>query len=248
MRRQHLIIRLLFVLIFAPALLLGQVNIRQALLSQRLEVTGASHVDLRLEPQRRSFKSVALAVAYSLVLPGMGDLYADNFTAGKYYLMADGGLWLTYAGFRLEATWVRQDAQLFATQHSSASFAGKGSQFAVDLGNYVDVQAYNEAKLRNGEYDRLYDPQSSYAWGWDSDANRLAYKNRRTRSDEIVRNSEFVLGALALNRILAAFSAWRATASYNRRAAQESNFDVGVRVTGVTTGSPGVALTLRKTF
>jgi hypothetical protein len=248
MRRKYVSIRLGLAIVFTPALLLGQVNIRQALLSQRLDVTGVRHVDLRLEPQTRSFKSVGLAVLYSVVLPGMGDLYADNFSTGKYYLMGDAGLWLTYAGFRLEATWVRQDAQSFATQHSSASFAGKGSQFAVDLGNYLNVDAYNEAKLRNGEYDRLYDPQSTFAWSWDSDASRLTYKSHRTRSDEIVRNSEFLLGALALNRILAAFSAWRATVDYNRRVTQESNFDVGVRVTGMATGSPGVELTLRKTF
>jgi hypothetical protein len=178
----------------------------------------------------------------------MGDLYADNFSTGKYFVMADAGLWLTYAGFRVQASWLKQDARSFALQHSSAMFAGKDDQFAVNLGNYSGVDAYNQAKLRNGEYDQLYDPYSTYAWGWDSDANRLAYKARRTRSDEVVRNSEFVLGALVLNRIVAALSAWRAAAVFNERLAAGEKWQMGVHVSGGLRGSPGIELTLRRTF
>jgi hypothetical protein len=248
MRRQHLSSRLALAILLAPSILLSQVNIRQALLAQKLDVQENVRVDLRLQPLAESRKSVVLAVVYSVLLPGMGDLYADHFQAGKYYVMADAGLWLTYAGFRVEAGWLKQDAQSFALQHSAASLAEKDAQYAVNVGNYSSVDAYNQAKLRNGEYDKLYDPRSSYAWSWDSDASRLAFKSRRTRSDEVLRNSEFVLGGLVLNRIVAALSAWRATALFNERVAAGSKVKMGLRVTGGLTGPPGIQLTLQKTF
>ncbi len=41
-----------------------------------------------------SKKSVGLAAIYSLLLPGMGELYAEGFSSGKYFLIAEGVLWL----------------------------------------------------------------------------------------------------------------------------------------------------------
>jgi len=248
MRRMRVTIPLAVAILLDFSTVFAQVNIRQELLSQKLEMTENARVDLRLQPPSGSSKSVALAVVYSLLLPGMGDLYAEHFSTGKYFVMADAGLWLTYAGFRMQASWLKQDAQSFASQHSSASFAGKDAQFAVNLGNYASVDAYNQAKLRNGEYGLLYDPRSSFSWNWDSDADRLAYKARRARSDEVVRNSEFVLGALVLNRIVAALSAWRATTLFNERQTPDDKVQMGVHVTGDLTGSPAIALTFRKTF
>jgi hypothetical protein len=35
-------------------------------------------------------KSAGLAALYSLVLPGMGELYAEGFSSGKYFLLAEG--------------------------------------------------------------------------------------------------------------------------------------------------------------
>jgi hypothetical protein len=248
MRRMHLNTALALAILLCPSILLGQVNIRQTLLNQKFDAGEDARVDLRFQPPAGSSKSVVLAVVFSSLLPGMGDLYADNFSTGKYFVMADAGLWLTYGGFRVQANWLKQDAQTFASQHSSASFAGKDAQFAVNLGNYSSVDAYNQAKLRNGQYDQLYDPHSAFAWSWDSDADRLTYKTRRTRSDEVVRNSEFVLGGLVLNRIIAALSAWRATTLFNERLGGGDNLQMGVHVTGGLTGSPGIEVTLRKTF
>ena len=43
-----------------------------------------------LTSSRGEKKAVGLAVVYSLVLPGMGELYADGFSSGKYFLIAEG--------------------------------------------------------------------------------------------------------------------------------------------------------------
>ena len=43
-------------------------------------------------------KSVGLGIIYSLLLPGMGELYADAYNTGKYFTIADGVLWGTLIG------------------------------------------------------------------------------------------------------------------------------------------------------
>ena len=38
-------------------------------------------------------KNTGLAILYSALLPGMGELYAGDYSSGKYFTIADGVLW-----------------------------------------------------------------------------------------------------------------------------------------------------------
>lgn len=181
----------------------------------------ASNANLSQPPALQSItmpskKSVLLAIAASLILPGMGELYAGNFnTSGKYVLLAEGGIWSTYAGIRLHGTWIRNDARAFATAHSGISMGGKDEQFEVNIGNFLSTDEYNQAKLRNREFDLIYsDP--GYNWRWDSDVSRLRFKDQRIRSDHIFQTSKFVIATAVVNRIVSAFSAGRAVGAHNR--------------------------------
>jgi hypothetical protein len=100
-------------------------------------------------------KSVFLAITLSLLVPGTGELYAGNFESGKYSLLAEGAIWVTYAAFTTHGNWVRRDARVFATERAGASFASKTDKFDVDIGNYRSMDEYNQAKLRNREFDLL---------------------------------------------------------------------------------------------
>lgn len=193
-------------------------------------------------------KSVTLAVVYSLLLPGMGELYAGNFSSGKYFLITDAGLWLGYGGFRYYGQWLRTDARSYASQFAGANFDGKDEAFEVNMGNFNSLEEYNEAKLRNREFDLLYDPHSSFAWRWESDMTRLRFKDQRIRSDEIFQSSRFVIGALVLNRIISAFSAGRAAAAYNRDLKGESAWRFGADVAGGILNPHGLELKVSRTF
>jgi len=170
-----------------------------------------NYQDAQQPPQ----KSVPLAVVMSALVPGTGELYAGNFSSGKYTLMAEAAIWVTYAAFYTHGNWIRQDARLFASERAGANFSSKGDQFDVNIGNYLSVDDFNQAKLRSRENDLIYtDP--SYYWKWDSDADRISFKNARIRSDENYQDAKFVIAAAVINRIFSAFSAGRATAAYNR--------------------------------
>ena len=193
-------------------------------------------------------KSVLLAVASSLILPGMGELYAGNFDAGKYNFIADGVLWLGYAGVLTQSGWIRRDARAFAVEHSGAMFDGKNDQYEVNLGNFMTTEEYNQAKLRNRELDLLYTaPQ--YLWQWDSDGNRARFKDLRIRSDEWRQASGFIVAALVVNRIISAFAAGRMVSRINREFDVEPDADVSLGVLPSTRwGEPGISLMLRGRF
>ena len=210
---------------------------------------GLDHAQLRLQddPQFGSGKkSVLLAVGLSLILPGAGEWYAGNLSTGRYFMAVDGGLWLTYAGFSFQGTWTRSDARLFATEHGGAVFQGKDEQFDVNIGNYLSLVDYNNAKLRNREIDLLY-TGADYQWQWDADANRLTYKGLRIRSDQMFQNARFVLGALIVNRIISAFSAWRSANSFNRSYSEE-RWGLKAQVTGGVLDSHGVSFVVTRYF
>jgi len=161
-------------------------------------------------------KSVFLAVAASVVMPGLGEWYAGNFNeSGRFSLGTEGVLWVTYAGLRLHSTWVRDDARLFGSQMAGVSFAGKDTDFEVNVGNFMTVEEYNDAKSTGRESDKMYtDP--AYAWTWTSEAARQRFKDQRIRSDRIKESSKFVLAGMAVNRIISAFAAGRGAAAANR--------------------------------
>lgn len=226
---------------------LAQTRIQDALFKR-----GNANVE-RLDPilyqdaQPIPFKSVTLAVVLSALVPGTGELYAGSFETGKYAMMAEAAIWITYAAFYTHGNWVRQDARLFASEHAGANFGSKGDQFDVDIGNYLSANDYNQAKLRNRENNLLYtDP--SYNWQWDSDADRSSFKTARIRSDEIYQNAKFVIAAAVVNRIFSAFSAGRSTAAYNRRILIEGAWNLEAHPTSSMRFADGFALNFTYDF
>ena len=195
--------------------LFGQAKPLSALVANNTQSNFVSPMSVEYSPSSEPTKSVVLAVVASLILPGMGELYAGSFESGKYNLIAEGGLWLSYAGFRMHAQWLQQDAQTFARQHADADFDNKDDQYAVNIGNFMTTDEYNQAKMRNRENDLVYN-SDQYRWQWDSDVNRAIFKDERIRSGEIKNNASFFIAAIVVNHLFSAFSAGRKAAAYNR--------------------------------
>lgn len=242
-----------FLLVLSVALLHGRVVGQSSLSLKHLPVVPEEGTLLSSpltwqSSRQQEEKSVTLAIAYSLVLPGMGELYAGTFSTGKYFLITDVGLWLGYGGFQYYGSWLRSDARTFAAQYSGADFRGKDEQYEVHIGNFNSVEEYNEAKLRNREFDLVYDASSSYAWRWENEASRLQFKNQRIRSDEVFQGAKFVIGAIVLNRIISAIAAGRAAAAYNNQLDEETAWRLGADVSGSVLRPHGLVLKISKTF
>ncbi len=193
-------------------------------------------------------KSVPLAVLYSLLLPGMGELYVDDYRTGKYLTAAEGMLWVTLIGLDRYGTWLQDDARTFAVQHAGISLAGKNDRYFVDVGNYNTVYDYNEKMLRDRNPYKLYGENSAFAWVWDARANREYYRDLRIKSDNMFNSVNFVAAAIAVNHIISAINAARVAMSYNARADHASSLEIRAGVMGGIGHPHGIMISVSKSF
>jgi len=199
-------------------------------------------------------KSVGLAAIYSLILPGMGELYANGFGSGKFFLMAEGALWLTFASFEIYGGSLRADARAFALSKAGIDPSGKDDQFYVDIGNFDNINEYNEKQARDREDEKIYegniyDVNQGYAWDWESDVARLAYRDQRLSSERVFNNKKFVVAAILINHVASAINAARAAISHNS-AVDEAFGELSLRagVIGGIRNPQGLMITVTKRF
>jgi hypothetical protein len=194
-------------------------------------------------------KSVGLAAIYSLLLPGMGELYANGFNSGKYFLLAEGILWLTYAAVDIHAGSLREDARVYSVVHAGVERTGKDDQFFVNVGNFASVDDYNDKKLRDREPDLVYAPAQGYNWRWDNEASRQTFRDQRIASENMFNNRKFVGAAILVNHVASAINAARAAIAHNSALNEvlgDLRFDA--RLLGGGSGAHGVMLTVTRGF
>lgn len=163
----------------------------------------------------KSKKSGMLAALYSLVLPGMGELYAGSYNSGKYFTIAEGVIWGVFIGYNTYGGWQKNNYESYASSFAGISAEGKDENYYANLGDYISVDEYNRQKGLFGEFDQMYDPQKFY-WNWKTDSRQKEYRNMWVSSEQSYNNVRFAVGALIVNRIISAFNAARQVRSYNR--------------------------------
>ncbi len=160
-------------------------------------------------------KSAFQGVVYSLILPGMGELYGGRFDKGKYPLIAEAALWIGALGINAYGNWVQDDARIFAAQHAGIDAAGKDDQFFVNIENYSDLSDFNNQRLIERRTDELYPDEEPWRWSWDSEANRKDYKEQRIHADEMHNAVTFFVLGMVANRIWSAIQASSSVREYN---------------------------------
>ncbi len=146
------------------------------------------------------------AMLRSLLIPGWGEAYLGYRGTANAFFWADVAIWATVISLETYSRWREDQFMAFATQHSGAQMSGKSDSFFADISNYMNTEAYNEARLRNRDFDALYtDP--AYYWSWDSDQSRLDYDHIRLSSRAAHNKIYFFIGAAALNRIISVIDA-----------------------------------------
>ena len=118
-------------------------------------------------------------------------------------------LWTTFASFRIYGNWKRNDYRLFAVAHAGVDLTGKDDQYFVDIEDYMNIVAYNDAKLRQRDLYALYPETEFWNWNWDSEASREAYEKMRVASDKAFNRSLLVVAAIMLNHITSGIDAVR---------------------------------------
>lgn len=172
-------------------------------------------------------KSVGLGIIYSLLLPGMGELYAEDYNLGKYFTIADGLLWGTLAGMNIYSNWQKDNYMSYAASNAGITNEGKDDNYYATIGEFLDIDSYNEQKALERNFDEMYD-RERFFWKWNTSEERRTYRDMWTSSEEADNNIRFVVGGLILNRIASAINAVRLISAYNSKLEEELSWTISV--------------------
>jgi hypothetical protein len=200
---------------------------------------------------QQSKKSSGLAFIYSLVIPGTGQLYANRFDVGKYFMISEASLWLGFAAFTIYGNWLLDDAYNYASLHAGINNDGKerDDPFYIDIANYESYEQFNNEQLIFGNYENLYDPAKGYYFYWDNNDNRRKYRDDKLAGDRTKNDRLFIVGAILVNHIVSAVSAIFVTNKYNEGLKKSSGgFVMNADVMKFNNRVDGIKLKLTKWF
>lgn len=171
-------------------------------------------------------KSTGLAILYSMVLPGMGELYAGSYDSGIYFTVADGVLWGTYIGMNVYGNWQKDRYINYAVNNAGINTNSKDEAYYATISAYMDIDEYNDEKAFERDYVAMYNNINTYYWKWNTNDERKEFRKMWKSSEQTFNNFRFVVGALLLNRVVSAINAVRLVSKYNNNLNQEVGWNV----------------------
>lgn len=208
-------------------------------------------------------KSANEAFLYSLIIPGMGQLYTGA-KHGYLYTAAEVGLLATYFILRNNASNTREDYRDVVRQH--VIFDGPGSfedwdpvedfEHATQYENWDHVYDSEETRKRTGKW--YWDDARSFKDEPDVDIEfdsprRLEAFDLRQKANDTFQRARTILGLALLNHVVSAVEARITTKRINTRLqntlaqTKMDIFEIDVR-TDMSTGTLAGVLVLRKRF
>ncbi len=170
-------------------------------------------------------KSGFLAVVYSLLLPGMGELYAGNYERGKYFTIAEGVFWGSYAALKIYGNWQRDNYKSYAVSNAGVDISGKSAKYFADISDYISVESWNDAKSLDRDFGEMYNSKQDN-WQWSSRTEMVQYRSMWESSEHAFNNVRFAVGAMILNRIISAIDAALLVRSHNKNLSRQTSWNV----------------------
>jgi len=192
-------------------------------------------------------KSVGLGIVYSLLLPGMGELYADAYNTGKYFTIADGVLWGTLIGMNAYSNIQEDNYKSYAATRAGVIHENKDEDFYANIGDYTSVYSYNDQKALERNFNEMYD-EEAYFWKWNTTDERRTYRDMWNSSETASNNIRFVVGGLILNRVISAINAARLVSSYNKSLEEEVSWNFSVGFMNQPNLPTSLSLNVQKSF
>jgi hypothetical protein len=225
--------KIIFFLILLPAsIIFPQQNKTKDLLALKNEIKMPANIlpqtSLNSQADFKK-KNAGLAILYSVLLPGMGELYAESYSSGKYFTIAEGAMLISYFGLNAYGNWQEDRYKSFAAANGGIDLAGKDEDYFAIIGEYNSIEDYNNSQALDRNFPEMYEP-AAYYWKWETSDERRTYRNMWVSSEQAFNNLRFVVGAMILNRIVSAINAVRLVAAYNKSMQEDVswNFSVGI--------------------
>jgi hypothetical protein len=192
-------------------------------------------------------KSPGLAAIYSLLLPGMGELYAGSYSSGKYFTAAEGALWGIFIGMDTYSNWLTNNYKAYAATTAGVNNANKSSGYYTTIANYESITEYNNDMSLEGNFGSMMNPQTAY-WNWPSTTARENYRSLWVESQNETNDLNFVVGALILNRVISAINAVRLVTAFNKGLKTDLSWNVSVNVENKETLPPSLLFNFQTEF
>lgn len=225
--------KLILTFLFVSSLTYSQSNEQFGLLNLEQSFRGDSIVlnvsSLTINSFELKKKNAGLAILYSLLLPGMGELYAENYSSGKYFTIAEGVLWGLYFGMNSYGNWQKDRYKSFAVDKASINNSDKNEDYYATISQYLSIEDFNNEKLLERNFDQLYD-ESKYFWKWQTSEDRKSYRSMWVSSEQTFNDLRFVVGAMIINRILSAINAVRSVSAYNNKLEDEASWNLSINL------------------
>lgn len=168
-----------------------------------------SHDSVQAQSSKKKI-SIGSAFVRSALIPGWGQRATGANKAARNFFVAEVGLWLGVISFNVHGNWLQDDYRLLASEHAQVDTRDKSDVFYVDIGNFTNIDEFNQSRLQRRDVAALYDPATHY-WQWDTEANRNRFADLRLRSDKAFSRSELFIAAILGNHIISGIhAAWLA--------------------------------------
>lgn len=178
----------------------------------------SNDITVEVDPRqsRNQDRSLPLAMFYSAVLPGAGELYLREKPNAKAFMLAEAGFWASlYVAFMARESYLTS-ARNYASEYAGIDASGKTPGFLETMANFRSYQekqhrqdSYELAQVLSGKRPADYDikPTEGNYWDFGSSANpeNTRHWNSFQSTLRYYRASKvaisFAVGALALNRL-----------------------------------------------
>lgn len=191
-------------------------------------------------------KNTGLAIIYSLLLPGMGELYAESYESGKYFTIAEGVLWGSYLGINTYGNWQKERYKSFAASKGGVNLDGKDDEYFATIGEYISIEQYNNQKALERNFGEMLN-ENKYYWKWTSE-DRKAYRSMWVSSEQAFNSLRFVVGALIINRIASAINAVRLVSKYNKQQSEEISWIISAGIDNSFNIPNHITINFQKSF
>ncbi len=241
--------RLIFVLLLVTSVLLAQGAQKESLETLRYQFTQNIKIeedDIIIQKYKNGKKNNGLAIILSAILPGMGELYADGYSSGKYFTIADGVLWGGLFGVTAYAQNQEDNYRTYAETYGGVNLPGKDDKYFADIGGYLDVYEYNHIQDLSRSSD-IYNEQTDY-WKWSGQDQRREYRDMWKSSETAYNTTRFIVGALILNRVASVINAVRLVNKYNNNLKTELGWDVSFNYSSTIVEPDKLSMNFRTSF
>jgi hypothetical protein len=115
---------------------------------------------------------------------------------------------LSYLGLDARANYLENDFYTFAGANANTTLSGKSREYIIAIGNYDDLESYNDAQLRTRNWNQVFPETAEFNWKWESSELRFQYQDARARVERNRSQLPTIAALMVVNRLVSGLSAF----------------------------------------